>query len=581
MKRKPVLLLSALMMLSGVFFTSCNKDELSQEEIIKQQQIIDFVVRVYDGSTAVQQPIDSAMVTIINGGEKMEAATGEDGLAIFQDVAIGDNVPVLVTKSDYTSIYTTYNLNPDDYRQTVENLSLPIYSFSKGEFVTIRGRLTAELDVTNREREAVPQGTLVKARQNGLPYQYQTAFVDSTDVDGYYEIKVPSREGYSNDDIEITYVDFVADQTIAMEDEDNKGVYEVVQRPTLYRFDNNSGYSGEIVAVPSVWATIAAPPAGSMGNGLEIIAVIEPTSLNYSEFQITKRGSGYDDGWQEFSFSNDDKDSAAFIEIWVENGKLTDNWDITNNLAGYTSAPTINLNANGGSGGEIQIFFRAAYKLIVTNKGSNYRKMPKVAVDVTDVMWSSEKNAWVDQSYSDDNINDGIDEVLNNDDILSDYAGIRNGSISPYDGDTLTIVGYFTSAPVFEVFEEEAKAAMIEIEMGDIDANDSTLTNITINESGSGYDPLNPPAVTLNVLAGYGSGARVKAEVDANGEVSNIEIIDEGDGYVKNVNDFRGNGTTSNSYEGIDFPGNWIYNITTGNIYIKDLYYGTGDPIEE
>ena len=580
MKRKPVLLL-AFLVISGVFFTSCNKDQLSQEDIIKQQQVIDFVVRVYDGSTAVQEPLDSAVVTIINGGEKMEAVTGDDGIAIFEEISIGDNVPVIVTKTNYTSIYTTHNINSNDYRQTVENVSLPLYSFASGEFVTVRGRLTAELDVTNRDPEPVPQGTMVKARQNGLPYESNTRFIDSTDADGYYEIRVPTREGNTHDDIEITFIDFTADQTIALEDDDNEGHYAVVQRPVLYRYNSNTGYANEIVSVASVWATIESPVATSLGSGLEITPVIQPTALSMSELQILNRGSGYDDGWQEFTFSSDSKDSAAVIEIWVENGQLTDNWDITNNLAEYTSAPTINFDTNGGNGGEIQLFFRTAYKLIVTNKGSNYQKMPKVAVEVTDVQWSNGMNAWVNTLITDDDINDSDDEALNQDYLLSDYANIKNGGIYPYDGDTLLIVGYFTSVPKFEVFEEDAETSMIEISTGNINANDSTITGINIIEAGSGYDPLNPPVITLNVLAGYGSGARAKAEVNADGSVASIEIIDGGKGYVRNVNDFNGNGTTSSTHEYVTNPGNWIYNISTGNIYLFNLHYGTGDPIED
>jgi len=581
MKRKPVLLLLAFFMLSGVFFTSCNEDELSQEEIIEQQQIIDFVVRVFDGSTANQEPLDSAVVKIINRGEIMEVSTGEDGLAIFNEVAIGEDVPVIITKTNYTSIYTTHDVDAYDYRQTVANLSLPLYSFESGEFVTVKGRLTAELDVTNREPEPV-QGMLVKARQNGLSYANSFGFVDSTDADGFYEIKVPTREGTSYDDIELTYLDFEANQTIALEDEDMDGVYAVEQRPAVFRFNDNSGYSNEIPSIPSVWATVEAPTATSLGSGFEITPVIEPTSIALSIVQIINPGSGYDDGWQTFTFSPDSKDSASTVDIWVENGQLTDDFDnFQSNLAEYTTAPTLDLGANNGSGGQAEIFFRAAYRLIVSNTGSNYRKMPRVAVDITDVSWSAELNAYVNQIQSDDDINDNSDAVLNVTDILSDNAKIRNGGVDPYDGDTLDVVGYFTSAPVFQVFDVAPEHAMIEINYNDINSNDSTLTEITVLDGGSGYDPLNPPVVTLNVLAGYGSGAVVKAEVNANGALSFVEIIDEGEGYVQNVNDFRGNGSTGNTSDSPSYPDSWIYNITSGKIYIRDVYYGTGDPAED
>jgi len=586
MKRKSIFTLLASLLISIVVITGCNEDKLSQEEIIEQQQVIDFVVRVYNGATATQVPVDSVTVTIINHGEKMEVVTEEDGLAIFEDVTIGDNVPVMITKSNYTSVYTDVDLTPYDYRQAVENFSVPIYSFANGSFITIKGRLTAEIDVTNRKAEPVPQGILVKARQNNLSYANQYSFVDSTDAEGYYEIKVPTREGYNYDDVEVVYQEFTADQTIALEDEDNPGVYSVVQRPSIFRYDDNSGYSNEIKSVPSVWATIDDPAYSNLGSGLALTARVKPTALFSflfgSGINLISRGSGYTDGWQTFTFSADSKGNTATVDILVQNGRLTNSFsNHSNNSAKYTSAPTLNLNDNGGTGGQVEIIYNGRYDIIITSGGSNYHKMPKVSIEAPVMRWSDEMNQYVLKKETDDDINDNlnaIDFLTSN--MLSDYASIASGSIVPDYGDTLVTV-YLGGMPEFEVFVEESKPAEITIEPSDIDGNDSTLLSITIDDPGSGYDPLNPPSVNLNMLAGYGSGARIKADVNSNGNLEFIEIIEKGDGFVKNVNDFRGTGVTSNSYQSPSYPSNWIYNITAGGIYVRDVFYGTGDPVED
>lgn len=57
------------------------------------------------------------------------------------------------------------------------------------------------------------------------------------------------------------------------------------------------------------------------------------------------------------------------------------------------------------------------------------------------------------------------------------------------------------------------------------------ISKIIIVKSGSGYNSQNPPLVTI--VGGKGNGATAKAQVNNDGSISNIDVIDYGYGYVE------------------------------------------------
>ena len=62
-----------------------------------------------------------------------------------------------------------------------------------------------------------------------------------------------------------------------------------------------------------------------------------------------------------------------------------------------------------------------------------------------------------------------------------------------------------------------------------IDADGGILDNIVVADGGTGYDPNNPPEVTIR---GDGFGAKATAVVDAQGVITDINIVDGGQGYT-------------------------------------------------
>ena len=575
MKRKLYRILAASSIVIGILLTtSCEKKTVTQEDVINQQQLVNLILHILDASSDDNLPLDSAVVTVTAEKENIQKVTDGSGIVSFEDVPIGGNIPVKVTKNNYTSINTTVNTNPADFRQSVVYATLNLYSLADSLITTIKGIVTVESDVTNREPEAIPVGSVVKAFNDDMVGS-RTAFIGTTDTNGIYEIKVPAHSD-GTDDIRVIFPDLVLDQTVALELEED-GTFAIEQRESYFTLNQNAEF-GAIPDIPSAWATIEAP-AASMGSGFALDADINPTLLNASSLNVivTNGGSGYPNGYSVFDCSAGGNGLSAQIAFYGENGALSKTVApfYIDNGALYTSAPTIDLNF-GGSGAQVSTQFMTTYDISISNGGSNYVGFPIVYGQAQ----AYENDLLV--TVTDDNIDDVFDgyfgwDVLDNTDI---DAGVII-SVSGY-GDTISTTQYLASEPTFGIsFTPKAQPAELSV---NISANDSIVSSISIDNNGSNYDPTDPPEVTINSLSGFGSGATAVAEVNSQGVVSAVEMTNLGSGYVQNVNDFTGDGVTWD-YEEQPSPylggsSLFIYNVIPGNMYFQNAHYGTGTPTD-
>lgn len=110
--------------------------------------------------------------------------------------------------------------------------------------------------------------------------------------------------------------------------------------------------------------------------------------------------------------------------------------------------------------------------------------------------------------------------------------------------------------------------------LGNIFVNaNGEITSINIINGGSGYEPdRNEIGVDVVGLSG-GSGASVLAQSNANGNISGIVINNGGSGYRTNNVNTRGTRAFSSDFG----PGlNPTINIRTGSEYIRNIDFGTG-----
>lgn len=565
--KKSIFKTAAYAILMFSLLIACDKGDVTQEDIIKNQQKIDLVINVINASNGLA-PVDSALVSIVTSDGALSSGTDENGVAIFEGISITDDIPVTVTKSNFTSVTTTVDGSPNNYRQAMVSSTITLYELTGSNIAVVRGRLTIETDVTNREQEAVPADLIIRAYNYSMTNEI--AFFGTTDADGNYEISIPVSS-YGNDDIELVYPEITADQTVAIQDEENY-VIEVVQRQTYYSLASDAK-NNAIPGVPSIYVTVDAPPSESAGSGFGLAAVVVPTLVSsYSDAILVSGGSGYTDHTDTLLYLSEGANGdTAQIQVDIVGGRIINIDGFVNNGALYTEQPTLNTNFGGGSGAEIEIQFRAIYYVVITDNGSDYVDFPDAYYDYS--FYSS--NTLVNQTNS-----------LN----LNSYTDILDGRIVNDDinyGDTITSI-ISATMPELTVVDIPSMPIIAEIPYTSINATTGQITGITVYDYGYGYDQASHPAITFTTVAGYGSGAAAVINIDNDGTMDDYIITNNGSEYVRNVNDFRDDGTTSDDEEDPNFSYSsyydgfrYVYNVEAGGEYVRSAYYGTGIPEEE
>jgi hypothetical protein len=554
-----------LIIFPAILLFSCKKDDFSEKDALDAQQTIDLAITVIDASSA-SEPVSGATVKLLKDSTLVSKTTNNNGTVVFTKVKIGDVAVVSVTKDQFTSVLTTVNASPDSYRQTQVSEMIKIYSLSSGKTATIRGRLTMQSDLTDRDREPA---TNVIVKVKNLTISSEMLFTATTDNDGKYSVTVPvSSKG---DYLELYYPEFTTNQKLAFVQDDRS--VAVAERPVLYKSDESSQFY--IPAIPSVYATVASPTF-SAGTGFALGSKPNRVPLStYSEFILIDGGSGYNGGVSRsdylLSFSPDPNGVSAKLQVDIVNGKITHIDNFINNGATYSSAPTLVVNdLSPVTPATILINFETTYKIYIANRGTGYNYFPQVSAEF-EYFYNGQRVKAVDPD-----INDNSNSYLGYSNLLTNYGNIYGGMIKSSNGDTLILdSNEFSSAPVFSVVQGSTKRAVLDVPIGSINI-DSTLVYINVVDRGAGYDQSNPPVVTLNILAGYGSGAVAKATVNDSGSLSFVYITNPGRKFVRNVNDYKNNGTTSSTYDNPDYPDQYYDGVKPGDIIVQDVYYGTG-----
>jgi hypothetical protein len=560
-----------ILMVPLLLLFSCNKDKFSEKDALNAQQTVDLLVTVIDASTSMA-PVDGATVVLISDSTIVTKTTNTSGIVVFPNIAIGGSATVSVSKTDFTPVLKSVYTNPDSYRQTQVSTIVSLYSLESSKIATFQGRLTMQSDLTDRNREPA-EGFTVKASNNNLNSTGQL-FTAVTDADGKYSISVPVSS--NGDDITLYYPDFTANQTLAIVKPDNS--VGVVTRSVLYKTYNGNNPIGDaynIPAIPSIYATIAAPPAVT-GSGFALGS--KPNRVSLTSYTSTPLlidgGSGYAKGRDVIDtlllFSADPHGVSSKLEVDITKGKITRIYGIVNNGATYSAAPTLQQNGATTSA-IISMNFETTYKIYIANKGTSYNAFPVISAE-TESYSSGRKVIAVDAD-----ITDGSAAFLGIVNILSNTAIYTGNIISLSNGDTLIAAtsDSYSSAPVFTVLNTVSKPARITVTTAGIGA-DSTLGTVTLSYGGTGYNPIAPPAVTLTTIGGYGSGAVAKAVVNASGVVTSIVVTNPGTRYVQNVNDYRKASIISNNRDYADNPSTYSTGVKPGDVIVQDVYYGTG-----
>lgn len=568
---KRILKFLLLVLISGITIYSCT-DEFNEKDAMEALQIVSLQVAVHDASNS-DVALSGVTVKAVIDTTAVSATTNSNGIAVFENLKIGGNVNIYASKDGYTTIFTTVSTTPYDYRQTVVGSNIYMYSTTGDNVVTVKGQVTIETDMTNRQREYVSDIEILA--YNGSLGATGRFFVGTTDATGNYSIVVPVDDNGGNS-IYLYFPSLEESRTVG---KNINNVYSV-ETKTAYYYPSNYAETA-IDKVPSTLISIAAPPASGSGFQIGLKAVRSALSSavdnEFTNEAIINGGAGYD-GTENFIFAADPDGNKAELNVTVS-GDIITSVSFIDNGATYSSMPAIESSPTSGSGAVFDFRFRYRYRLYIANSGSGYLSFPTIGADYSTTLNNTTK---LRKEYDPD-INTGA--VLGTN--LFASAFITGGAIKVTDetnGDTLFTTGYLYSMPVFTYGNEDSQQAVYYANLTAVSTTDSTLSdNFSNNTQGDGYDFENPPAVTVTALAGYGSGAVVKSEVDANGAVTDLIVMVKGLGYTQDINDYDGDG---NFYEEEDAEmygfSTWSTgygrhdNVKPGMTYVGNVFYGTG-----
>ncbi|HEU5291811.1 MAG TPA: hypothetical protein VFU05_14275, partial [Cyclobacteriaceae bacterium] len=367
-----------------------------------------------------------------------------------------------------------------------------------------------------------------------------------------------------------TFSDFTANQQIAV----NNFLYEtpgslrnVQTLSTQFGEDIEYNYYAQVYIpeLAAVQLDIAAPPG--VGTGATATAALMPAASMIdltpgSGYSILASGSGYGI-------------SQTGIPVTITGGSfdgtvtgavaasLTANSDAQGRIVslsgtlgfGYKSAITVTVGGTG-TGAVIRPNFRStvtplfglpatlgATKTTLTAGGSGYAIAP-VAVVV------------------------GMD--ANGQQITEEVATVvSNGSVVSFS----TPISNFASAPTITFRPVERINATAYV--NSINSSTGTLTSVYINESGSGYNPLVPPAVTVRDLRNQGSGAVIVAQTEQSGYIAGLQIVNGGSAYSTLGISYSYYANYPTGYEGF-YSDNEALVVRPGITQHVNVYYGTG-----
>lgn len=346
MKHKFKLFTTGLMIGLMTLSISC-KEQFTEEEALKAQQLVDFALHVYNESSPEKAPVSGATVTFIQGGSKMEATSDESGVALFPGVKFGGFV-LTIAAENFTSLTYDDEIYSDDFRTTQQTYSIGIYSLADESLATIKGTVRIDTDLTNDTPETI-EGITLRFRSN-LNYGSKV-FMATTDANGNYEVKVPVSQYGSY--VYVQYPDILVGQKIAF----NKLASDPLNFPkvlpktetieTLFAMYTGGGILNNynnypVYGVNPIYAIADPAPTGQTTAVINYVYTNADGEIEDINFSTGGDYTGDADGKVNVTFTSLLGGSGATLEITLG--------DQTNLSSAYNENGTATINLVGGSG---------------------------------------------------------------------------------------------------------------------------------------------------------------------------------------------------------------------------------------
>ncbi|MBL6446058.1 hypothetical protein JMN32_07055 [Fulvivirga sp. 29W222] len=189
----------------GITFTACEKDGLTEEEVLDLTQKTTFAVNIREEGT--NQPLAAVDVTISAGSNVYTSASDEFGVAYFENVEQGD-VIIALQKEGYFDLSQEAEVFSNG-RLAGDNITLRMYSEEMA--AVVRGNVKIQIDLTSEAYEN-PAGIDIYAKYNNTVISST-----KTDADGNYSLIIPTTANGRY--VTIHFPDLEFDQKVAIREE--------------------------------------------------------------------------------------------------------------------------------------------------------------------------------------------------------------------------------------------------------------------------------------------------------------------------------------------------------------------------
>jgi hypothetical protein len=137
-----------------------------------------------------------------------------------------------------------------------------------------------------------------------------------------------------------------------------------------------------------------------------------------------------------------------------------------------------------------------------------------------------------------------------------------------------TPISSFASAPTISFRQAVRTQAMAY--MNGFNTSFGTITSVYLDNSGSGYNPSAPPAVTVRDLRNQGTGAVIVAQTNLTGYLSGLQIVNGGSGYSSLGISFSNYANYPTGAQEFYSDYDSKINVRAGVTQTVNAYYGTG-----
>jgi len=327
-----IIYLSLLLLTMGLLFSSCEKDDMNEDELLKKIQETDLNLSVVESSRG--RSVGGAQVRLTNNGEVLTAETDSSGIAVFSDVSVGE-AKLHITKEGYFEYHKQITIETNG-REASAGYIAEVYS--KDEVARIVGNVKIQTDLTTDSAEH-PEGITITAF-NTDDNPLATA---KTDADGDFDLLVPTDA--SGRSIWVKFPELEYDQKIAVRLNDTT----VVGKTAVGTIFKPYAEAEEVESTSNIKIDI--PPTDNTWNEQYLkqayIESIEVDTVNgiIQDIKIGYPGRGYETGvWYYMTITSTvgTGAQARVKSITSDNTPYylplePNNVDISDNGSGYTT----------------------------------------------------------------------------------------------------------------------------------------------------------------------------------------------------------------------------------------------------